>query len=214
MALITFPDIIKPTNLTFGITSSSQAFVSEFTGSSQHVKLPTARWYGSATWQNLSGDDFEDLKVFLAQLEGSFNTFEFGDVSRDTPQSGLPSTIVLQASSSYQNFTTQINVERSSTESTTSITGTVSAFKKGDYFEITSTSGKELKIVTADVNIQNTGSSSVPFVPAMRGTISAGTNLTHIAPRAIVRLTDNEQNSWEIAPPIIGNFGFSFLESF
>lgn len=214
MAFISFPDIIKPTNLTFGITSSSQVFVSEFTGSSQHVKLPTARWYGSATWQNLSGNDFEALKVFLTQLEGSFNTFEFGDVSRDTPQSGLPSTIVLQTASSSSAFETEIEVERSSTESTTSISGTVSAFKKGDYFSITSGAGKELKIVTADVNIQNTGSVSVPFAPAMRGSLSAGVNLTHVAPRAIVRLSSNEQNSWEIAPPIIGNFGFSFLESY
>jgi hypothetical protein len=133
MALITFPDIINPTNLSFGIQGSSQAFVSEFTGTSQHVRLPTARWYGSANWENLTGDDFDSLKVFLTQLEGAFNTFAFGDVSRDTPNSGLASTVVLQAQTAASAHSTQMTIQRSGTESSTSISGTVSAFKKGDY---------------------------------------------------------------------------------
>ena len=214
MAFITFPDIIKPTNLSFGIQGSSQAFVSEFTGSSQHVRLPTARWYGSANWENLTGDDFEALKVFLTQLEGAFNTFAFGDVSRDTPQSGLVATVVLEAQTAASAHTTQMTIQRSSSESSSGISGTVSAFKKGDYFHVTSAKGQELKIITADATITNTGTSTINFAPALRGGVSTGANLTRHSPRAIMRLTSNNENSWEITPPVLGNFGFSFAEAF
>lgn len=214
MALITFPDIINPTNLSFGIQGSSQAFVSEFTGTSQHVRLPTARWYGSANWENLTGDDFDSLKVFLTQLEGAFNTFAFGDVSRDSPNSGLASTVVLQAQTGASAHSTQMTIQRSGSESSTSISGTVSAFKKGDYFHVTSTKGQELKVVTADATITNTGTTAINFAPALRGAVSTGANLTRHAPRAIMRLSSNDQNSWEIAPPVLGSFGFSFMESF
>ena len=214
MALITFPDIINPTNLSFGIQGSSQAFVSEFTGTSQHVRLPTARWYGSANWENLTGDDFDSLKVFLTQLEGAFNTFAFGDVSRDAPNSGLASTVVLQAQTGASAHSTQMTIQRSSSESSTSVSGTVSAFKKGDYFHVTSAKGQELKVVTADATITNTGTTQINFAPALRGAVSTGANLTRHAPRAIMRLSSNDQNSWEIAPPVLGSFGFSFMESF
>ena len=214
MAFITFPDIINPTNLSFGIQGSSQAFVSEFTGTSQHVRLPTARWYGSANWENLTGDDFDGLKVFLAELEGAFNTFAFGDVSRDTPNSGLVPTVVLEANTAASAHSTQITIRRSSTESSSSISGNVLAFKKGDYFQLTSSKGQELKVVTADAFITNTGTTAINFAPALRGSISTGTNLTRHAPRAIMRLSNNDQNSWEIAPPVLGSFGFSFVESF
>lgn len=214
MALITFPDIIKPTNLTFGLQGAAQAFQSEFTGSSQYVRLPGARWYGSANWTNLSGDDYEELKVFLAQLEGPFNTFAYGDISRDTPRGEVASTVVVECKSTASAHTTSMSIGRSSGESSTSISGTKTVFKKGDYFHVTSAEGQELKVVTSDTTLTNTGTSTVNFAPALRGQVSSGANLTRHSARGIMRLTSNDETKWEISAPIIGQFGFSFAEAF
>ena len=212
MALITFPDIIKPSKLTFGLKGAAQSFTSEFTGSAQYVRLPGVRWYGTANWENLSGDDFESLKVFLAQLEGPFNTFEYGDISKDTPSSGLGSGTILEANAATSAHTTSMVIRRATAGD--AITGTVSAFKKGDYFQVTSDKGQELKVVTADVNITNTSTPTVNFAPALRGDVSAGADLTRHSQRAKMRLSSTEDNRWEIAPPVLGQFGFSFQESF
>jgi len=215
MALISFPSIINPSSLSFGLQGSAQSFVSEFTGSSQYVRLPAARWYGTANWNNLSGDDFENLKVFMAQLEGPFNTFAFGDISKDTSASELPATVVLENNAQVAAHSTSFTVARSSSESSSSITGTKIAFKKGDYFHVISAAGQELKLITADTNLTgNSGTGTLSFAPALRGILAANSNLTRHAPRGIMRLASNDQTSWDIAPPVIGQFGFSFLESY
>lgn len=214
MALITFPTIKAPSSITFGLKGSAQTFTSEFTGSSQYVRLPGSRWYGTANWENLDGADLEKLKAFLAQVEGPHNTFAFGDVSRDTPRSGLASDIVLETvtASTIAAHSTQFSIEKDSTSA--SISGTVNAFLIGDYFSVVSSKGTELKIVTADTTIANTGTSTLNFAPPLRGTVSDGANLTHIAPRGIMRLVDNQQAMWDIRAPIIGTVGFSFQEAF
>ena len=126
----------------------------------------------------------------------------------------MPATVVVEAKSPANAHTTSLTVGRSSSESTTAISGTQSVFKKGDYFHITSSKGQELKLVTADATLTNTGTSAISFAPALRGAVSTGANLTRHSPRAIMRLASNDQNSWDIAPPILGSFGFSFLESY
>ena len=215
MTLIAFPDIINPSNISFGIRSASQAFTSEFTGTSQYVRLPAARWHGSANWENLTGDNFDNLKAFITQLEGPFNTFAFGDISKDTPASELPATVVLENNAQVAAHSTSFTVGRSSSESSSSITGTKIAFKKGDYFQITSAAGQELKIVTANLNLTgNSGTGSVSFSPALRGVVAANTNLIRHAPRAIMRISNADQTSWNISAPVIGTFGFSFMESY
>ena len=211
MALVTFPTIKAPSTLSFGIRGMAQSFVSEFTGSSQYVRLPGSRWYGAVGWNNLDGEDFEKLKAFMVQLEGPHNTFEYGDVSRDTPKSGLASTVVLECVTGAQH-STQLTFRKDATSST--ISGTISAFKAGDYFEITSAKGNELEIVTADATVANSGNSTLNFAPALRGAVTSGQNITHISPRGIMRLTDNEQTNWDVAPPVLGNVGFSFQEAF
>jgi hypothetical protein len=107
---------------------------------------------------------------------------------------------------------TAFSIRKASSSST--ISGTVSAFKTGDYFHITSSKGTELKIVTADATITNTGTSTLNFAPALRGTVSGGADLTHRAPRGVMRLTDNEQAMWDIRAPILGSVGFAFQEAF
>lgn len=213
MAQITFPTMKAPASINFGLRGSSQAFTSEFTGSSQYVRLPGSRWYGSANWENLDGEDLEKLKAFLAKVEGPHNTFSFGDVSRDVPRSGLAATVVLEKTSgTTAAHQTAFSIQKASSSST--ISGTVSAFKTGDYFHITSSKGTELKIVTADATITNTGTSTLNFAPALRGTVSGGADLTHRAPRGVMRLTDNEQAMWDIRAPILGSVGFAFQEAF
>lgn len=214
MALITFPTIKAPSSITFGLKGSAQTFTSEFTGSSQYVRLPGSRWYGSANWDNLDGADLEKLKAFLAQLEGPHNTFAFGDVSRDTPRSGLASNVVLEvvAGPTIAAHSTQMQIKRVSTSGT--VSGTANAFLTGDYFSVVSSKGTELKIVTNDTTITNTGVSNLKFSPPLRGTVANGNDLTHIAPRGIMRLVDNEQAMWDIRAPIIGTVGFAFQEAF
>jgi hypothetical protein len=214
MAFITFPSIKAPSSINFGLKASAQAFTSEFTGSSQYVRLPGSRWYGSVNWENLDGEDLEQLKAFLAQVEGPYNTFSFGDVSRDVPRSGLAASVIIEKTSgTAPAHSTSFSVQRSTAGS--AISGTVSAFKTGDYFSVTTSKGTELKIVTADIdNMTNTSSRTLSFAPALRGTVSAGQDLTRIAPRALMRLTDNEQAMWDIRAPILGSVGFAFQEAF
>ena len=212
MAQISFPSIIGPSSITFGIRGHSQTFTSEFTGSSQYVRLPGSRWYGTATWDNLDGADFDELKAFLTELEGPHNSFLFGDVSRDTPRSGLAANYVIETASSFSNHLTQIEVRKESGSPT--ISGTQSLFKKGDYFQISTTKGLELKISTTDSTIQNSGNHQVNFAPALRGGTATGANLTRHSPRGLMRLSDTDQVNWDIRAPVVGNTTISFLEAF
>lgn len=211
MALITFPSIIGPSSLQFGLRAQTQAFTSEFTGSSQYVQLPGSRWYGSVGWQDLDGENLEELRAFLTELQGPQNTFEYGDVSRDNPRSGLSSTINIVSSGTTSSNATSMSMRRNSGPT---IYGTVSLFKKGDYFHVTSSAGRELKMVVRNETITNSGTTSVQFSPGLRGSVSAGSSIIRHSPRGHFRLANNDQITWDIRPPIIASVGFSFVESF
>lgn len=211
MALITFPSIIGPSSLQFGLRAQTQAFTSEFTGSSQYVQLPGSRWYGSVGWQDLDGENLEELRAFLAELQGPQNTFEYGDVSRDNPRSGLASGVNIVSSGTTSSNATSMSMTRGSGST---ITGTVSLFKKGDYFHVTSSAGRELKMVVRDETITNTGTTSVQFAPGLRGSVSSGAAIDRHSPRGHFRLASNDQITWDIRPPIIASVGFSFVEAF
>jgi hypothetical protein len=165
----------------------TQTFESPLNRVTQTYELPGARWYFTATWQNLKEADARAFKAWLAKLRGAAGRFYASDLTHKTP-SGVAtgSGLVNGANQTGKSIVT-------SWSGATSVNNWLLA---GDYIGI----GNELKIVTATANVDGSHLCTITFEPPLRSSPADNSAIVIAAPTAIFRLNDDKQDAANIDP--------------
>lgn len=212
----TFPSGIIPSTLEFGLRSNTQTFSSPLTASTQTLRLAGASWYGKASFDDLSEDNWRKLAAFLVNLEGKHGRFYFMDFGAAEPQGAMKdsSNTILVNGASQTGGTLNIDGLPANVNN---------AFLAGDYIAFDTSSGRELKIITANASSNGSGQASISIKPNIRvspannATVSyrlvASNGITNADTCCIFRL-ESDTNSWNIRPPTIANISINFVESF
>lgn len=203
MATLTYPTLsILPSSATFSLIPNTQIFASPLSGATQTAELPGARWAQQISYENLQDADIRVLRAVLAQLRGRAGRLFLYDFSHPTP-SGVGTGTPIVSTAAIAGATTLAT--SGWTISQTNI------MKAGDYFRTTS---GELKIVVANVNSSATGTALLTFEPPARAAIALSSALTVNSPTTTFMLIDDNQDQFDIRPPILANVTLKFIEAF
>jgi hypothetical protein len=202
MTTLTYPaGLYVPQGGSFSLVSNTFSFTSPLSNIVQTLEYPGSRWSANISYAALSETNSRLLASFLAQLRGQAGRFYYGDPFHRTPQgSGLGTPIVYGASQTG-----------SSIETTGWDPLETNVLKAGDYIQFTN---NEMKIVTADVDTNSSGDATITFEPPIRNSPSDSTSITIQDAKAVMRLTDDNQATWEYGNIAAASFSLSFIESF
>lgn len=178
---------VRPSAFTWHLLPHSQTWTSPLNGSSQTLEMPGARWICKLPYKKMREDDWRAFTAFVARLRGAAGRFYLGPlhalpargVATGTPVvSGAGQTGASLITSGWTHSIAQI-------------------LKVGDYFHVATPNGRELKIVTADVNSSGTGTATIIFEPPLRGSPAANAALEITAPTTVMRLADDNQGQFD-----------------
>lgn len=206
MTTLTFPSGFKPVEAEFGLVSNTQVFRSPLAGTVQTVELPGSRWRGRYVFSGLSDAQGRELKAFLASLDGHAGRFYYGD----------PSFLINGPSGSLGG--TPLVAGASQTGRTLDIDGASLSVtdwgKAGDYFQFTNTAGgREMKMLTADVDTNGSGEATLAFTPAIRVSPADNAALTFTGATCQMMLTSPSQ-SWRLMQPMFNAITIEAIEAF
>ena len=211
-----FPANLVPSSIQFGLQSNTQVFKSPLSSSTQTLRMPSASWYGKASFTDLIESDWRTLASFVTSLEGMHGRFYFGDFGGVEPRGAI----------SASSNTLRIN-GASQTGATIAVDGfpasTSNVFRTGDYIAYDTTAGRELKMITADATSNSSGEATLSIAPNIRTSpadnavvsyrTTSANGLSNTDLTCIVRL-EEDQSAWNVAPPLIGTISFTFIEAF
>ena len=166
----------------FGLQTNTQRFQSPINRYVQRVSLAGARWTASYSLPRMNRTQLAPWQAFLAQLDGSYNTFYGYDPDAKTPRGVATGTPLVNGAS--QTGSTLV------TDGWTA--GVTNILRAGDYFTV----NNELKMVTADVSSNGSGQATISFKPALRSSPADNAPLTVTNATCIMALTDDSQMSW------------------
>lgn len=150
-----------PTSYSLRLVSNTAVARSTLTGAVQTLSRPGERWEYEVSWENLNGDDREDLFGFFARLNGGEHRVKlplWGKTQRGT-LSGTP----LVNGNGQTGATIDINN-----------TGTVTDWiKRGDFLSW----GNTFHMATADAD-SSAGNVTVSIMPKIRTSPSNGAGVT------------------------------------
>lgn len=205
MSVLSAPTIV-PDQFEFGLISNTRVFRSPISGTVQTLETPGARWRLKATWSDLSDTEGRPLKAWLTSLNGNAGRFYWGDPSfLINGPSGVYGGNPLVAGGAQTGRTLTID------GASASITGWARA---GDYVEFTNTAGgRELKMLTADVNTDAGGAAALSFSPQIRVSPADNAPLRFAGATAQFMLA-SPVNSWRLKAPMINSFSIEAVEAF
>lgn len=174
------------TQCSFSLMPNTQTFESPLNRAIQTYELPGARWILSATWQNLCETDARIFKAWLAKLRGAAGRFYGYDLSYRGPRgtANADGTVFGAGQTGGSIVTAWAGA---------TITGWL---MPGDYVEIAG----ELKIVTAQVDIDGSNHATIAIEPPMRTSPANGSAVDVLNPTAVFRLENDEQDGLNFDP--------------
>lgn len=200
MADISWPAGLVPSSTSMTLIENTAAFENPLTGTIQTLERPGARWSQSLSFNAMTGADRAELQAFLASLRGQANRAVlpvFGHTNR-VVAAGTP--LVAGAGQTGS----QLIVD--------GWVGNVPVFAAGDFFSVNG----ELKMVTADVSSDVTGTCTVSFAPILRQSPANNAAIVRTAP-TIKYVLASPSVGWSNAPWTSGpisEFQLEFIESF
>lgn len=202
MTTITFPTLARaaPQSVDIGLKSNTQVFVSPFSGDTQTLELPGARWTLSFLFNSLQRADAGELEAFMAQLRGQANRARVPVWGRLAPRGtwvGSPKVNGASqtgASLICNGFTAGATV------------------KRGDFFNIGSAG--ELKRVTADGTADGSGNLTISFEPPLRASPSDTTSLVSSSCVVPYMIAQDPHLRSTINQADLSDFQFDFVEVF
>ena len=197
MTVLNFPDVPVESG-SWGVQYRSRSFESELTGARQTSALPGAKWTGQIVVPNLPNNEIRATKAFLNALRGDTGRFYFVPLDLDQLGTRLGSGVVSGAGQTGTQLTT------SGWDASQPL-----LFAAGDYFEING----ELKQITQDIASNDSGNASLIFAPPLRKSPPDGAQILHVAPRAIMKLSDNQQSRWNLSAAYFAGTSFDIEEA-
>lgn len=196
---ITLPMVPAPRTFTQSETSFAAMASSPWSGS-QQVQLNQGQLWGfSVTYPPMSDDQARDWAGVLAQLNGRFGTFLFGDPRWKSPRGTWAGTPVVDGAGQSGQTVAMRGF---------SVGASVRA---GDYFQHGTGSAAKLHRVTKDGTADGAGEIQMEIWPRLRISPSDGDTLITAVPQGVFRLASPiVSRSWE---PFRHGFSFDMIEA-
>jgi len=197
MAILSFPNV-SADNESWSLVSNTQTFTSPLNGTTQTAALPGARWEATLTYTNRDGVEGKKLQAFLTALRGRAGRFYLSPHDSTPNGTAAGSGVVNGASQTGGSLITNgwtINQPL--------------LFATGDYIEVNG----ELKQVSADVASDGAGNATITFSPDLNQSPPNGAQIISTNPRAVMRLSDDDQSRWSFQSPVIYAISFSCVEA-
>lgn len=195
MAILEWPDGIRPSAFKWSLKSNGSSFESPWNGATQTTRFPGSRWQATMTLD--TQDDLESrvIESILFQLDGMAGRIKLRDYRRASAVvKGTPL------------------VKGSGQKGTSLVTDgwnvSTTVLKQGDYFTV----NDELKFVIEDAVSDSTGTATIKFAPQLREAPVDNSPLEVAKPYAIFRLADDE-NGISGKPAMVNDFSIDFVEA-
>lgn len=194
--VLTWPENVAPSTMSWQLFSNSQTFTSVFTGSEQTVRFPGSHWRCVLTFNNLTENTSRELEVLMAQLDGESgrvkisNWIRPGLLNKGEPlvSVGNQTGAILQTKGWLANSI---------------------VLRKGDYITVSN----ELKMITDNVISDKNGSANIPIAPILRRPPEANERIETIKPYGIFKLTGNDQGNFQYRPGVFSSVTINLKEA-
>ncbi len=208
MVALTMPTTPDFSSALFGLVTNTQVFQSPLNFATQTLELPGSLWTASYTLPLMTADTAAEWQAFLLELMGASGSFFAFDPLRKVPRgiysSGSDTPLCDAASQTGKALTTD-GWRNNGT----------GLLLKGDYFEVTAATKKELHMITADVNSDGSGLATLNFVPPLQSSPDNNAVIVVTDPLVEMRLIDDNQGTWgEGGKSFIQDLSFSGVEVF
>ena len=195
MTTFAFPSITPTTN-TFELVSNTRTFQSPLTNAVQTSSRKGSLWKASLQFNNLSGDDRQEMQAFLVKLNGQQHRFTLHDHSYTRRGAGGGTLLINGASQSgtalvCDGATANVN----------------NYLRAGDYISF----NNELHMVVVDANSDASGNVTLSIAPPIRKTPADDTDVDYLTPVSGVFMLAGPA-SWDTQPGIISSFTIEAVE--
>ena len=195
MTTFAFPSITPTTN-TFELVANTRTFQSPLTNAVQTSSRKGSLWKASLQFNNLSGDDRQEMQAFLVKLNGQQHRFTLHDHSYTRRGAGGGTLLINGASQSgtalvCDGATANVN----------------NYLRAGDYISF----NNELHMVVVDANSDASGNVTLSIAPPIRKTPADNTLVDYLTPVSGVFMLAGPA-SWDTQPGIISSFTIEAVE--
>lgn len=192
---LTWPALIRPSEMTWGLVNNSRAFTSTLSNAQQIVGKPGAYWQCTLTFDLLTRIQERELSGFLGRLDGMFGTFNMPAFTRKRTDNVGALKVV---SGNAQSRSIAIS----------GATANAALFSVGDYLTV---AGEMFEVVDP-VSANAQGLATVSVNKRIRRALTSGAVVEYQNPYSEMRMT---QDTWAMTvKPVIANGSYQFREAF
>jgi len=202
-------DAVHPSSIEFDPIEKVEQNESIYTGQTQTYDLMTSLWSGTISLPPMYRADADAWQSFILSLRGMSNYFLLGDPTAATPRGPATGTpVVSGAGQTGYSLNT-----RGWTPSTSAI------LQAGDYIQVGSLStlsagyAPRLYRLTANAATDATGDATLSIWPNLRDLPADGTAIITTSCVGMMRLAQNQGNSYSSNPGSYGVNGIRFREA-
>lgn len=194
--VLTWPENVAPSTMSWQLFSNSQTFTSVFTGSEQTVRFPGSHWRCTLTFNNLTENTSRELEVLMAQLDGESGRVKISNWIRPgLLNKGEPTVSVANQTGAILQ--------------TKGWLANSIVLRKGDYITVSN----ELKMITDNVISDKSGGAVIPISPILRRSPAVNEKIETVRPYGIFKLTSNDQGSFQYRPGVFSSVTINLKEA-
>ncbi|HEM8303989.1 MULTISPECIES: hypothetical protein [Providencia] len=194
--VLTWPENVAPSTMSWQLFSNSQTFTSVFTGSEQTVRFPGSHWRCTLTFNNLTENTSRELEVLMAQLDGESGRVKISNwVRPGLLNKGEPTVSVANQTGAILQ--------------TKGWLANSIVLRKGDYITVSN----ELKMITDNVISDKSGGAVIPISPILRRSPAVNEKIETVRPYGIFKLTSNDQGSFQYRPGVFSSVTINLKEA-
>lgn len=190
-----------PSGFDWRLLSSSSNFSSPLSGRDQSQFFGGGKWQAKVDYAVLSEADTRLLSAFIAQMRGRSGRCYLGPLH-------APSPLGSAGGSPIVNGANQLGVSLVTTGWPLNVNGVL---LPGDFFQVETSRGQQVLMVTQPVNTDGAGNATISFKPNLRSAAQTGTPIQTNGAQCVMMLAQDE-NPMDFTPPIIGAINLTFIE--
>lgn len=190
---------VHPSSIEFDPLEKVEQNTSIYTGQAQTYDLMNSLWTGTISLPSMYRTDADAWQAFILACRGMINCFLLGDPTASTPK-GVASGAPVVAGAGQTGYSL---VTRGWTHSIPNILTT------GDYIQI----GYRLYRLTDNASSDASGNATLSIWPNLRDLPADGTAIITRNCKGLMRLAQNQGNSYSTTPALYGVTGLKFREA-
>jgi hypothetical protein len=194
--IITFPDTLPASAMSWGMQRRDMSFGSSF--GSQSIEAATPLWKVSLSAPKIKEAESGAWQALLLSLKGRTNQLELWHILRPAPIGTMRGTMTLGAAAAKG--ATSLTIAAGAGQASTTL-------KQGDLLGLGSILTQQVVMVTADATADGSGNIIVSTEPALRNDFAVGAAVTWDKPKALFRQA-SVKSEWNYVPGVIVS-GFS-----